>query len=346
MNRKKRLKLRTFLWLLALPPLVWAASRLPWAEVWASLRELSAWELLALFGLNSAIFALFSLRWWLILRAQGYRVSYPALTGYRLAAFGVAYITPGPQFGGEPLQVYLVRARQGVPGSVSLAAVAVDKLYELLGNLAFAAFGLFVILQLGLFGVEALGSWTARIPLLGAGLLLLPAGYMAALWLGRRPLSALAGRLRLRGRGARVASVIRTSEAQAGDFFRQRPAAGLAVGALSLLTWAAMLGEYWLALRLLGLHLDPLQTVAALTAARLAFVLPSPAGLGTLEASQILALQALGAGAAAGVSASLLIRARDVSFAALGLWLGALLLSAEEKTGQPPGSQLQAESEG
>ncbi len=345
MNRKRPLRLRSLLWLLALPPLVWAGSRLPWGEVWARLRGLSAWELLALFSLNCIIFALFSGRWWLILRAQGYRVSFPALAGYRLAAFGITYITPGPQFGGEPLQVYLVRARQGVPGSVSLAAVAVDKLYELLGNLAFAAFGIFVILERGLFGVETLGTWTARLPLLGAGLLLLPAGYMATLWLGRRPLSALAGRLRLKGRGARAAALIRTSEAQAGDFFHKKPAAGLLVGALSLLTWAAMLGEYWLALRLLGLQLDPLQTVAALTAARLAFVLPSPAGIGTLEASQILALQALGAGTAAGVSASLLIRVRDTGFAALGLWLGALLLSVE-KTGQPPGSQLQAGSEG
>jgi uncharacterized membrane protein YbhN (UPF0104 family) len=323
-------------WLLILPFLVWAGSQVPWAEVWASLRGLSGWQLLALAGLNSAIFALFSGRWWLILRAQGYSVSYLALTGYRLAAFGITYFTPGPQFGGEPLQVYLVRSRQGVPGGASLAAVAIDKLYEVQANLAFLAFGLFAILERGLLRTEALSTWGGWAPVIGAGLLLLPAGYMLALWRGWRPLSSLAARLRLRGRLSRAQALIQTAEGQAGEFFHKQPAAGVGVGALSLLIWIAMIVEYWLVLRFLGLSLDPLQAIAALTAARLAFVLPSPAGIGTLEASQVLAMQALGAGAAVGVSASLLIRARDMSFAALGLWLGAALIGSKKATPATP----------
>lgn len=83
-----------------------------------------------------------------------------------------------------------------------------------------------------------------------------------------------------------------------------------------------MIGEYWLTLWFSGGNFNLAQVVSALTAARLAYLLPIPAGLGTLETSQVLAMQALGADPAIGLAASLLIRARDISLGLLGLWLG------------------------
>jgi uncharacterized membrane protein YbhN (UPF0104 family) len=63
----------------------------------------------------------------------------------------------------------------------------------------------------------------------------------------------------------------------------------------------------------------------ALTAVRIAFLLPMPAGLGMLEAGQVLAMGLIGVNPALGVSLSLLIRIRDVIFGGLGLWLGGVL---------------------
>jgi len=57
-------------------------------------------------------------------------------------------------------------------------------------------------------------------------------------------------------------------------------------------------------------------------------LMPMPGGLGALEASQALALGALGFGPAAGLSLALLIRARDLSFGALGLLLAGSLTGA------------------
>jgi hypothetical protein len=67
------------------------------------------------------------------------------------------------------------------------------------------------------------------------------------------------------------------------------------------------------------------QAITALTAARLAFLLPIPAGLGTLEAGQVWAMGVMGFNPAAGLSISLLIRARDAALAAFGLWWGGAL---------------------
>jgi len=75
-------------------------------------------------------------------------------------------------------------------------------------------------------------------------------------------------------------------------------------------------------LSFLGINLTPLQTIGLLTAARIAILLPLPGGLGTLEASQVLALGAMGENTGVGLSISLLIRVRDVMLGLSGLWWG------------------------
>ena len=83
-----------------------------------------------------------------------------------------------------------------------------------------------------------------------------------------------------------------------------------------------MIAEFqWMA-TFLGMSLTFAQLIALLTAARVAFLLPLPGGLGTLEASQVWALGLMGLNPAAGLGLSLLIRLRDVSLGLLGLWWG------------------------
>jgi hypothetical protein len=94
---------------------------------------------------------------------------------------------------------------------------------------------------------------------------------------------------------------------------------------LSVLIWIAIVFEFSLALAFLGIQMNLQQVIIALTAARIAFLLPVPAGLGTLEAGQVLAMQAMGFSPAVGISLSLLIRARDVVLGGFGLWLGGVL---------------------
>jgi uncharacterized membrane protein YbhN (UPF0104 family) len=78
-----------------------------------------------------------------------------------------------------------------------------------------------------------------------------------------------------------------------------------------------------------------MQTIIVLTAARLAFLSPSPGGLGTLEASQVLAMQVLGVDPALGISMSLLIRARDITFGGLGIWWGSILTGKRSIKARP-----------
>jgi uncharacterized protein (TIRG00374 family) len=298
--------------------------RVPFRDILAVLRGLSPWAILALIAVNLAILALFSARWWLILQAQGYRLPYLPLVGYRLAAFGVTYTTPGPQFGGEPLQAYLLHRRSGVPGTESVASVMLDKLLELLANFLFLLVGSGAVLGMGLLS-PGIGPQALFLPLT---LLALPGAYLLALRNGRLPLSSLvnwASRRFPTGRFDRVTQLAQPAEIQVSRLLHASPGAILKAILVSILIWIAILFEFNLALTYLGIQMSLPQVTTALIAARLAFLLPVPAGLGTLEAGLMLAMQALGFNPAFGISLSLLIRARDVVLGGFGLWLGGVL---------------------
>ncbi|MCA9956487.1 MAG: flippase-like domain-containing protein, partial [Anaerolineales bacterium] len=187
-----------------------------------------------------------------------------------------------------------------------------DKTVELLLNFGFLAFGVLLVLQTGLLG-EAVEGQTAVWTLL---LLLPPALYLWLIWRGRRPVSWLLWAVKWQKWYTAVAD----SEAQMNALCQQNPGALLGAVALSALGWALMIAEFYAMVSFLGAPLTLAQLIALLTAARVAYLLPLPGGLGTLEASQVWALELMGFNPAIGLSLSLLIRLRDVSLGLLGLW--------------------------
>lgn len=313
---------RIVFWVLAILLLWWALREIPLAEVGAVLQRLRATQLVVLMAVNTGIVLLMGARWWLILRVLGYTIPYVRITRYRLAAFGVSYFTPGPQFGGEPLQVLAVQRGHGVPGTTAAAALGLDKLFELLANFSFLVLGVGVVLRRGVFGEMA----GVQVLPLAAGLLSLPLGYLVAVWSGWRPITRMLGwlpeRVRERGGFEGLVQAVRHSEGQMAAFCRQQPRAVAQALGLSVTVWLALIFEYWLALRFLGLPLDLWQVVSVMTAARAAMLTPMPGALGALETGQVLAMEAMGFDPAVGVSLSLLIRARDLVFGGAGLWWG------------------------
>ena len=308
-------------WLLA-PLLIWWSLRdIRFGEILAALGRLGAAQIFILMGLNGIVVLSMAGRWWLILRAQGYPLPYLAVARYRLVSFGISYFTPGPQFGGEPAQVHYLRSRHGVPTATALASVSLDKILEMLANFLFLLAGVTAALLSGLLADLAPFQVVAWIALPFALLVV----YTAAVWSGRTPLASLLDRLPQRGDLVkRAGQGIASAEGQISQFCRRKPRVVLAASLFSLLTGGLMLLEYWVTLHFLGIQVTWLQTVAVMTAAMIAFLFPLPGGLGALEASQVLAMTALGFSPALGLSASLLIRLRDISLGGLGLLLGGL----------------------
>jgi glycosyltransferase 2 family protein len=330
MTRGKR-KLTRWLWpALALLLLFWVLRAVELREVWQTLRALDLQELGVLALVNALILITLTGRWWLLLAGLGYTIPFFRLVSYRLAAFGISYFTPGPHFGGEPLQVYLLAKRHQVPTSTAIAAVSLDKLLELVVNFTFLTTGALLVLR-----EQFVAVWLER-QLVFYSILLLaaPLFLVIALWRGRHPISgAINGVAQLAQRHtgwrwptrllhSRGYSTLRQSEIQATRLCRRRPRYVLLAMAISLASWVGVIFEFWLMTEILGLQLTPVESMAALLAARIAILLPMPAGLGALEASQALAMNSLSINPAKGVAISLLIRMRDVLIALLGLWFG------------------------
>ena len=321
--------LRYILWL-ALPlALAWALRNVSLSDLSQSLRALQAGELALLAAVNLLVVLAFSGRWWALLRARRLRLAYLSLSAYRLAAFAISYFTPGTHFGGEPLQVHLLYRRHGVPLPIATASVLLDKTIEMIANFAFLAIGLATVVVLGL---QPSGSGLA-LPAISLLLAIVPGAYLIAAWLGKRPGTWAAAKLGLHAEGsgwrAKLVHGLAESEREVAVAARQAPAGILAGAGFSALSWGLLLLEWAMALHFLEIDLSAGEVVAVVTAARLALFAPLPGAAGALEASLLLAVTALGYSAAQALSLALVIRARDLAFGALGLWLGGWLVGRD-----------------
>lgn len=328
---KKVLRLRNLVWFV-IPALFWWALRdIPIAEVWNSFDSFTLTGIAVLILLNGAIILVMTSRWWIVLRVYGYKLPVLPMVAYRLSSFSVSYFTPGTQFGGEPLQVHFPHNRHQVPTAIALAAVAVDRIFDLFTNIVFVAFGLLVFLGYGLtfdFVASPLSYGLVC-------LMVLPLFYMFTVWAGWSPftkLLALAAQLIPNSEFLRkTTNLSKTTENSLTELLKRKPSIILWMATFSGLIWLLMISEYWLSLLFLGASLDISQVLFALTAARVAFLVPVPGGAGALEASQVWAMEVLGMEPATGAALVLLIRLRDVSLGLIGLWFAARFINQPSK---------------
>ena len=296
-----------------------ALRNVPLIDIWNTLRHLRLWQIAVLIAINTAIYILITLRWWLIVRAEKKALRFWPLLGVRLSVFGISYFTLGPQVGGEPLQVLYLQRNYGLTYTRATSTVIMDKLLEFLGNFFLLAFGLTSVLQTGILPLGANRPLVSLIPL--AAILLWPFIHIALMIKGVYPIGAALRAAFSRFGHPKWMRFIVASERMAGMFCRRSPRTLRAATSASLAAGAGMISEYMLITSFLGIHLHGWQTIAAWTANWLAFLVPWPGGLGALEASQVFTLGAFEISAVLAIGVALLIRARDLLIGGLGLLL-------------------------
>ena len=139
----RRVIQKSWRWLLGVLSLAlaWHALRgVAWPGVGDLLAGIGPLAFLIILSINLLMIPLMTARWWLLLRALGSPVGLLSACAYRTAANAISYLTPGPHFGGEPLSVYLLHQRQGIPLSTATTSVAVDRLLELLASFVILSF--------------------------------------------------------------------------------------------------------------------------------------------------------------------------------------------------------------
>jgi len=311
---KKNWVRRALIFIVLASLLYFALRNAPLTEILQTLQQLQFWQILTLLLINVLIYALITLRWWIIVRAESKSLPYFPLLAVRLAVFGVSYFTLGPQVGGEPLQVLYLQRKYGITYTRATASVLMDKLLEFLANFFLLAVGLTSVLQAGIISTNGSSSLVSL-----SGLVILcvwPPIHIILMMRGIYPVSIVLRKISTN----KFARFIFASERMAGTFCRRHLVSLLSATAVSILAAIGMVSEFFFITRFLQIELSFSQTVAAWTAGWLAFLVPLPGGLGALEASQVFALGAFGISAASAISVTFLIRGRDLLIGGLGLF--------------------------
>ena len=323
--------LRYLTWATALSLAAWILSSLPFEELWQTLTGLSPLQWTNWLALNLSVIALLTLRWLVLTQAMQLPVKFLELLRLRQAGQLISFVTPGPQFGGEPLQVYWLWRNFAVPGHAAFLAVGLDRFYELWINFAVL---LLAVLSLLLSRSVSFVNWhIIALSLLGLILLMglfawfvLHKPQRIRNWIDRAT-KRWHDHERLQSIDAHLSQL---NESLQRVINNQKPALGVAL-VLSLMAWVGIIGEFWLLLSFVDVPLNLATFIFLFTVVRLAFLLPLPGGVGSVEAGLFWAFQSTGLPMSAAAALIILMRLRDI----VVLLIGAAMLPGLQAP-QPP----------
>jgi glycosyltransferase 2 family protein len=256
-------------------------------------------------------------RWRMVTAVIGSRQPLRRLVSARLAGDALGSLLPSARLAGDPLRIALLH-RRGTAVAEAAAGVAVDRILEIVGNTLCAVtyIAAFLITHAG---APRGSAWVAlmTLTLLSLGL----AGFLAMLRRDARPLAPLyrSALVRRAPRLRRWSVALEQMEQRLTGFFRDHPRV-FVYGVLSSLgIEACAILQYYFLLATFGVHLDFVTLLMALVATAVARVVPTPAGLGALETSQVTVLALAGSGAQVGFVVGIVMRLHETLWQTVGL---------------------------
>lgn len=283
------------------------------------------WGWGGLFVLNSAGTIVFpALGWWLLMRAEGLRVSLWTAMQADFMGFPIDFVVPSAYLGGEPLKtVYVARACQVAVPHV-LATVIVAKCQEFAG----LVLGMIAATVLLIWQTDTRTWYYAGLFVVGA---LVPAlflgGVLYAFASRLHPLSRLLQRLAAwrwcRAWVTRLLPTVVDLEHHITQMLTQRPRVFLLAQALTCLSMISLFLRPWVFLYPLpGIALRFTHLCGLFVLTNLVNVLTVvPGALGWFEATMVGYTSAVGLGDDKGAAFALLTRVADLIFLIIGSWL-------------------------
>ncbi len=260
---------------------------------------------------------LHTLKWSIILRSQGCKVPFPKLFVYKLAGFGVSYVTPAAHMGGEPVRAYLLNKNHNIEFKKSLSSVVIDKSLDLSLNGFFACITIiFILFTFTIPEKTAIIMIFSFFAMLGA----IYSFYHLTIT-GKGFFTTCFRLLRLNKWKVtkKYGKDIKGMELHLIHFFKYNKKGFRNAFLIFLLIWILMFFEYKLALLLLGYNASFAAIFIVFSLVGLAYIIPVPAALGALEFGQSSASAILRISSGIGLALSIVIRGRDMIWVFLGL---------------------------
>ena len=140
---QKKKFLNNLIWLSAVVLLILTVRELPLNEMLSRIYAISFSAWTTLFCVNLVILFLAVKRWQILSKTFDIEISFARLFIIRQAGSTFSFVTPGPQFGGEPLQAYWLYRDQGKRLDNIVAFIGADRFIEIFVNFSFLFLGLY-----------------------------------------------------------------------------------------------------------------------------------------------------------------------------------------------------------
>ena len=293
--------------------LVWISRFIGWQETKSALLIFTGWHGMVIVLLTLLMILAGALKWKMILKSQGYRLSNREIIAPYLTCFSLIYLFPMVIFGGELFRGYVLREKYNIPWAKAISSVFIDKILEitsfLVTILAGTAYFLFKIglppKNLGLiFGIFL------AVCLISVGFFYFKIFKRESII---KPLNIFLNRRKSLG------GDLLEIEKEIFKFFKIKRKAlwgGLALAFLRVaITWA----RCWILILFLGKSISILSALTVLGFYYFATAIPIPAALGSHEAVQVFTFNALGLGSGLAPAFTMIQRGAELIMAFIGL---------------------------
>ena len=315
MNRRKLFFLTV--WLVGCSLVFFTVRELPLAGMLERLGEISPLRLVGLLAINSLILFLSVKRWQILAQAFDIQLSLAHLFKVRQAGNTISFVTPGPQFGGEPLQLYWLRQSHEIPMDISLAILGADRFMEIFINLSILLLSVIFIFYTD---IEVNLSKTFLFIFLTVSILtmLLVLFLRQPEWL-ENIFKSLFSRFTHTVSNSNESQNASSSWGRILTKIEKNKSKVILAATIALLGWIALLFELLMMMEALGVSSNFYEVIFVMLGIRIALLMPIPGGVGTIEASLFWSFEILGLTLAGAGGLIALNRLRDVIVLFIGI---------------------------
>ncbi len=282
-----------------------------WKEIKEVLVAFSGFEGLAVIGVSFLIWVVEIWRWRFIFRVHGENLPFLKLGEILIASFSLFYLfSPAAIFGAEGFKIYSFRKKFSIGWEKSLAVSLIEKAQRWSVMIFFLASGAVVFPFLTDYSFENYRIIASAF--MGALSLALAYFYYKSV----KKKSFFSWILRL------FSVKDKTEKIEKEIFYFYNPKKSFMWKGLGItfLKYLLIFIRIWLVLVFLaGIGFHAFIALVVMFFLYLSYLLPIPANLGILEASQFVAFKALGMGSAAGISFSFILRGAELVIALIGI---------------------------
>jgi uncharacterized protein (TIRG00374 family) len=274
----------------------------------------TGWQGLLILGLTVIMALIGTFKWKEILRGEGVEISFKKLFGPYLSGYAVMLLAPIMLCGGEVLRGYFLKEKYSVSWVKGMASVVIDRIFEWTVNLIVILFGTaFFITRIHLIPNNLEIIFGIVLLLFAAAILY----FYLKVWKKESIIEAGANIFGLKR--IEEKNTFLETEKEIFNFFKIKNRLMWKVFYISFLRAGVMLLRVWVLIFFLEKTVAWVSGISILGFNYLAVMIPIPAALGSHEAIQIFAFEALGMDNSNATVFAMVIRGAEITMSLAGI---------------------------